>query len=32
MTSIYSFPLFQGAKNHGVIMPDANKEQALNQV
>lgn len=23
---------FQGAKNHGVIMPDANKEQALNQV
>jgi acyl-CoA reductase-like NAD-dependent aldehyde dehydrogenase len=26
------FSLFQGAKNHGVIMPDANKEQALNQV
>ena len=24
--------VLQGAKNHGVIMPDANKEQALNQV
>lgn len=22
----------QGAKNHGVIMPDANKENCLNQV
>jgi hypothetical protein len=24
--------LCKGAKNHGVIMPDANKDQALNQV
>ena len=22
----------QGAKNHGVVMPDANKEKTLNQV
>lgn len=22
----------QGAKNHGVVMPDANKDHALNQV
>ena len=25
-------PVFQGAKNHGVVMPDANKENTLNQV
>lgn len=23
---------FQGAKNHGVVMPDANKENTLNQL
>ena len=28
--NIYSFS--QGAKNHGVIMPDANKEATLNAV
>lgn len=27
-----NFFLLQGAKNHGVIMPDANKENCLNQV
>ena len=26
------FFFFQGAKNHGVIMPDANKENTINQV
>lgn len=24
--------IFQGAKNHGVVMPDANKENTLNQL
>ena len=24
--------LFQGAKNHGVILPDANKEHTINQL
>lgn len=24
--------VFQGAKNHGVVMPDANKENTLNQL
>lgn len=26
------FFFFQGAKNHGVIMPDANKEHTINQL
>jgi len=26
------YVVFQGAKNHGVVMPDANKENTLNQL
>lgn len=30
---IHVLPVFpQGAKNHGVVMPDANKENTLNQL
>lgn len=31
MLTLVAFSL-QGAKNHGVIMPDANKENTLNQL
>lgn len=31
-TIMYSLSLFQGAKNHGVILPDANKEHTINQL
>lgn len=27
-----TFHILQGAKNHGVVMPDANKENTLNQL
>ena len=32
MTVYRVFFFFKGAKNHGVIMPDANKENTINQV
>ena len=32
MIFYFHFLAFQGAKNHGVIMPDANKEATLNAV
>lgn len=32
LISFMSFAYDQGAKNHGVVMPDANKENTLNQL
>ncbi|MEQ2170897.1 Methylmalonate-semialdehyde dehydrogenase [acylating] mitochondrial, partial [Goodea atripinnis] len=32
MIPLWMFPVGMGAKNHGVVMPDANKENTINQL